>query len=174
MEKIKEAIDKIGMKKICLFAHYGLAISTSIIFFIVSVVCTFIPMVVDITALSGIWKTILIYCGVVVAYITIKCIFSDLQTMNKVDTKFDFIAFFIGFSLFTTLALIIVCIVFMFNKVISDIELQMWKHLIAVFGGMFCTEAGGGYIYNIFKKKFAFKEQEVKEPEEQKEEVVTG
>ena len=75
--------------------------------------------------------------------------------MNQKETKFDWIAFFIGFSMFVTLGLIIVCIIFMFKKSLTDIELQMWKTLIQVFGGMFITEAGGGYIYNIFKKKFS-------------------
>ena len=159
MIKIKEVIETLGMKKICLFVHYGLAIGTSILFFIVSIIATFLPATFDITELFNIWKLILIYCGVIVAFITIKCIFNDLQTMNNKETKFDFIAFFIGFSLFTTLALIIVCIVFMFNKTITDIELQMWKTLIQIFGGMFMTEAGGGYIYNIFKKKFGNTEQ---------------
>ena len=152
MIKIREAIETIGMKKICLFAHYGLAIGTSILFFIISVIATFLPSTFDITALFNIWKLILIYCGVIVAYITIKCIFEDFQTMNQKETKFDWIAFFIGFSMFVTLGLIIVCIIFMFKKSLTDIELQMWKTLIQVFGGMFMTEAGGGYIYNIFKK----------------------
>lgn len=169
MSKIKEALETIGMKKICLFAHYGLAIGTSIIFFIVSVVCTFIPMVVDITALSGIWKTILIYCGVVVAYITIKCIFEDLQTIHTKETKFDFIAFFIGVALFVTIGLIIACIIFMFNKQITETEVKMWQIIIGIFGGViFGAESVGGYVYNIFKKKFALKEQE--EPEEKKDE----
>lgn len=155
MIKIREAIETIGMKKICLFAHYGLAIGTSILFFIVSIIATFLPATFDITELFNIWKLILIYCGVIVAYITIKCIFEDFQTMNQKETKFDWIAFFIGFSMFVTLGLIIVCIIFMFKKSLTDIELQMWKTLIQVFGGMFMTEAGGGYIYNIFKKKFS-------------------
>ena len=159
MAKIREAIETIGMKKICLFAHYGLAIGTSLVFFTLSVIGTFLPATFDITELFDIWKLILIYCAVVVAYITIKCIFKDMQTMNKAKSKFDFIAFFIGFSLFTTLALIIVCIIFMFKKSLTDIELQMWKTLIQVFGGMFMTEAGGGYIYNIFKKKFGVNEE---------------
>ncbi len=154
MLNIKEAIETIGMKKICLFAHYGLAIGTSILFFIVSVIATFLPSTFDITALFNIWKLIIIYCVVIVTYITIKCIFNDLQTMNQKGTKFDWIAFFIGFSMFVTLGLIIVCIIFMFKKSLTDIELQMWRTLIQVFGGMFMTEAGGGYIYNIFKKKF--------------------
>lgn len=152
MTKIKEALETIGMKKICLFAHYGLAIGTSILFFIVSIVATFLPATFDITALFNIWKLILIYCGVIVAYITIKCVFTDLQTMHSKDTKFDYIAFFIGVSIFVTLGLIVVCIIFMFRKSLTDLELQMWKHLISIFGGMFMTEAGGGYVYNIFKK----------------------
>lgn len=155
MIKIREAIETIGMKKICLFAHYGLAIGTSILFFIVSVIATFLPATFDITELFNIWKLILIYCGVIVAYITIKCIFEDFQTMNQKETKFDWIAFFIGFSMLVTLGLIIVCIIFMFKKSLTDIEFQMWKHLISIFGGMFMTEAVGGYIYNIFKKKFS-------------------
>ena len=154
MKKISEAIETIGMKKICLFAHYGLAIGTSLVFFILSVVGTFTPATIDITALTHIWRTILVYCAVVVAYITILCIFNDMQTMNKAKTKFDFIAFFIGFSMFVTLALIIVCIIFMFQKTLTELELKMWTTLIGIFGSMFGVEAGGGYIYNIFKKKF--------------------
>ena len=160
MKKISEAIETIGMKKLCLFAHYGLAISTSLIFFVLSVIGTFTPAIIDITALTHIWKTILVYCGVVVAYITVLCIFESMQTMNKARTKFDWIAFFIGFCMFTTLGLIIVCVIFMFTKQITDIELNMWKILIGVFGGMFAIEGGGGYIYNIFKKKFDIKKEE--------------
>ena len=47
-------------------------------------------------------------------------------------------------------------------KTLTDIELQMWKVLIQVFGGIFITEAGGGYIYNIFKKKFGVDKEEPK------------
>ena len=155
MLSIKEAIETIGMKTICLFAHYALAIGSSILFFIVSIIATFLPSTFDITALFGIWKLMLIYCAVVVVIITIKCIFNDLQTMHDKETKFDFIAFFIGVAMFVTIGLIVVCIIFMFNKPITDIEFQMWRHLISIFGGMFITEAGGGYIYNIFKKKFS-------------------
>ena len=43
MIKIKDLVETIGMKKLCLFAHYGLAIGTSILFFIVSVIATFHP-----------------------------------------------------------------------------------------------------------------------------------
>ena len=160
MKKISEAIETIGMKKLCLFAHYGLAIGTSLTFFIMSVIATFLPATYDVLAMFRIWQMILVYCAVVVAYITMLCIFESLQTMNKVKTKFDFIAFFIGFSMFVTLALIIVCIIFMFKKSLTDIELNMWKTLIQVFGGMFGVEAGGGYIYNIFKKKFDLDEKE--------------
>ena len=165
MSKVREAIETIGMKKMCLFAHYGLAIGTSLVFFLLSVVATFLPAVYDIRALFDIYKLILIYCGVVVVYITILCIFNDMQTMNKARSKFDFIAFFIGFSMFVTLALIIVCIIFMFKKSLTDLELQMWKVLIQIFGGMFMTEAGGGYIYNIFKKKFALDDKPTKPTE---------
>lgn len=171
MIKIREAVETIGMKKICLFAHYGLAIGTSIIFFIVSVIATFLPATFDISALFGIWKTILIYCGVVVAYITIKCIFEDLQTIHTKETKFDFIAFFIGVALFVTIGLIIACIIFMFNKQITETEVKMWQIIIGIFGGViFGAESVGGYIYNIFKKKFASKEamEETKAPEENK------
>ena len=174
MKKISEIIETIGMKKICLFAHYGLAIGISLIFFLLCIIATFLPGVYDVKALFDIYKLVLVYCGIVVAYITIVCIFDSLQTMNKAKSKFDFIAFFIGFSLFTTLALIIVCIVFMFIKTLTDIELNMWKHLIAVFGGMFMTEAGGGYIYNIFKKKFVITEQDKKTTEEQSVEQNAG
>lgn len=165
MSKMKDAIETIGMKKICLFAHYGLAIGTSLVFFILVVIATFLPATYDVLAMFKIWQMILVYCAVVVAYITILCIFENFQTMNKPKTKFDFIAFFIGFSMFVTLALIIVCIVFMFQKVLTEIELQMWKTLIQVFGEIFITEAGGGYIYNIFKKKFGLNENK-EEPKE--------
>ena len=165
MKKLSEAIETIGMKKLCLFAHYGLAIGTSILFFIASVIATFLPTTFNIQALFEIYKLILIYCAVIVAYITILCIFQDMQTMNRARTKFDWIAFFIGFCMFTTLGLIIVCIIFMFRKGLTDIELNMWKILIGVFGGMFAVEGGGGYVYNIFKKKFGLGETK----EEQKE-----
>ena len=108
MAKIKDVVETIGMKTMCLLAHYALAIGSSILFFIVSVVATFIPATINVSALFDIWKLILIYCAVVVVIITIKCIFNDLQTIHNKETKFDFIAFFIGFSLFTTLALIII------------------------------------------------------------------
>ena len=163
MKKLSDAIEAIGMKKLCLFAHYGLAIGSSILFFVVSAIATFLPSTFDISALFDIWKLILIYCGVIVAYITILCIFQDMQTMNKARTKFDWVAFFIGFCMFTTLGLIIVCVVFMFTKQITDVELNMWKVLIGVFGGMFAIEGSGGYIYNIFKKKYDI-QPENKEP----------
>ena len=165
MAKIKEAIETIGMKKICLFAHYGLAISTSLLFFIVSIIATFLPAVFDISALYNIWKLILIYCGVIVAFITIKCIFEDLADSEK---KIDWIAVFIGSSMLITLGIIITCIIFMFKRGLTDIERQMWGDLIKVFGSMFITEAGGGYIYNIFKKKLESKakvEEEKQEPQ---------
>lgn len=171
MLKIKQAVETIGMKKICLFAHYGLAIGTSIMFFIVSIVATFLPATFDITALYNIWKLILIYCGVVVALITIKCIFDDMQTMNKANTKFDFIAFFIGVALFVTIGLIIACVYFMYKKQITETEVKMWQIIIGIFGCViFGAESVGGYIYNIFKKKFASKEamEETKAPEENK------
>lgn len=154
MQKIKEAIENIGMKKICLFAHYGLAIFASLLYFIVCIVCAFIPTYFGIDLLLQVYKTILIYCGVVVVIITIKSVFDDMQTINNPNSKFDVIGFIIGVSLFTTLGLIIVCIKFMFEKQLTEIEFQMWKHLLSIFGGMFITEAGGGYIYKIFKNKF--------------------
>lgn len=156
MIKIREAIETIGMKKICLFAHYGLAIGTSILFFIVSIVATFLPATFNISALFNIWKLIIIYCGVVAGFITIKCIFEDLQTIHTKETKFDFIAFFIGVALFVTIGLIIACIIFMFNKQITETEVKMWQIIIGIFGGViFGAESIGGYIYNIFKKKFS-------------------
>lgn len=174
MLNIKEAIETIGMKKICLFAHYGLAISISLLFFIVSIIATFLPAIFDISALYHIWKLILIYCGVIVAFITIKCIFEDLQTIHTKETKFDFIAFFIGVALFVTIGLIIACIIFMFNKQITETEVKMWQIIIGIFGGViFGAESIGGYIYNIFKKKFSMP-MAGEETQEQKEEVVTG
>lgn len=168
MSKIKDAVETIGMKKLCLFAHYGLAIGTSLIFFILSVIATFSPATYDITALGFIWKTILVYCGVVVAYITILCIFESLQTMHNPNTKFDFIAFFIGVALFVTIGLIIACIYFMFTKQISETEVKMWQIIIGIFGGViFGAESVGGYIYNIFKKKFGADKEESKEEQGQ-------
>ena len=159
MKKIKEVLETIGMKKICLFAHYGLAISTSILFFVVSVVATFMPATINVSALFDIWKLILIYCAVIVVIITIKCIFDDLQTMHNKETKFDFIAFFIGVAMFVTIGLIIACIYFMFNKQITETEVKMWQIIIGIFGGViFGAESVGGYIYNIFKKKFENKD----------------
>ena len=158
MAKIKEAIDTIGMKKICLFAHYGLAIGTSLLFFVVSIIATFLPATFDISALFNIWKLILIYCGVIVAFITIKCIFEDLANFDK---KIDWIAVFIGLSMLITLGIIITCIIFMFKRGLTDVERQMWSDLVMVFGKIFITEAGGGYLYNMFKKKFC--ESKVKE-----------
>lgn len=165
MAKIKEVIETIGMKKICLFAHYGLAIFTALTFFILSVVATFLPGMYDVSALFEITKLIFIYVGVVVAYITIKCIFNDLQTMNRPKTKFDFIAFFIGWSMFVTLAFAITCIVYMFQKQLTDVELQMWKIIIATSGGITLGEIGGGYVYNIFKKKFGITESKDEQQE---------
>lgn len=153
MNQIKLAIDIIGMKKICLFAHYILAISTSVLFFIVSIVATFLPTMFNVSALCDTWKLILMYCVIIVAYITVYCIFESLASATK---KVDWIALFIGASMLITLCIIIVCIVFMFMKSLTEIELQMWQTLIKVFGGIFCTQAGGGYIYNIFKKKFSY------------------
>ena len=154
MNLLKKCFEEIGIKKLALSFHYILAIGTSLLFFITCIVCTFIPQTVDITELKEIYKIIMIYCAVIILYITILCIFDKMQTMNKPDKDFDFIAFYIGFSMFVTLGLIIVCVIFMFTKNITDIEVNMWKILIGIFGGIFGIEAVGGYIYNIFKKKF--------------------
>ena len=97
----------------------------------------------------------MIYCGIVIAYITILSIFDKLQTMHNANTKFDFIAFFIGVALFFTIGLIIACIFFMFKKEITETEVKMWQIIIGIFGGViFGAESVGGYIYKIFKKKF--------------------
>ena len=57
--------------------------------------------------------------------------------MHNKDTKFDFIAFYIGFSMLITTALIIVAIVFMFNEELTETQANMWKFLIGIFGSMF-------------------------------------
>ncbi len=151
MYKLKYWIENIGMKKLCLFIHYGLAIAISLLFFIVCLVCTFTPNVVDISVLKTVWLWILGYCFIVITYITALSVLDNMQTMNKENTKFDFIAFFIGFSMFVTLGIIIVCIVFMFRKDINENEIRMWQFLIGIFGGMFGVEGVGGYIYKGFK-----------------------
>ena len=154
MNFIKQCFNEIGIKKLALLFHYTLAIATSLLFFMSCIVCTFIPQTIDITELKEIYKIIMIYCAVIIAYITIICIFDKMQTMNRPDKSFDFIAFYIGFAMFVTLGLIIVCVIFMFMKNMTDIELNMWKVLIGIFGSIFGIEAVGGYVYNIFKKKF--------------------
>ena len=161
----KKIFAEIGVKKFWLSFHYGLAIITSLSFFVMCVICTLIPQTIDVGVLTNIYKIIMIYCGVIVAFITIKCIFEDLADSEK---KIDWIAAFIGLSMLITLGIIIACIIFMFKRVLTDIERQMWGDLIKVFGGMFITQAGGGFIYNIFKKKSESKakvEEEEQEPQ---------
>lgn len=166
MNKLVEAIEKIGMKKLCLFFHYALGGGTTLLYLLLCGIATFLPATYDVSALTYIWQRMLIYVCVVVGYITILCIFESLQTMNKARTKFDFIAFFIGFSMFVTLGLIIVCVVFMFTKSINEIEFKTWQFIIGVFGGMFITEAGGGYLYKGYKNKLGINKEEppVEEP----------
>lgn len=157
MEKLRLWIENIGMKKMCLFIHYFFAIIVSMTFFVGCTVLTFIPQTVDVTVLMKLYVIIMIYCVVVIAYITILCIFEQMQTMNKRNTKFDWIAFFIGFCMFVTLGLIIVCIVYMFTHELNEITSKLWITLIAIFGSMFMVESGGGYIYKGYKNKIMAK-----------------
>lgn len=145
---------EIGVKKFWLSFHYILAIVTSLSFFVMCIICTFIPQIIDVGALMNIYKIIMIYCGVVIAYITILSIFDKLQTMHNENTKFDWIAFYIGFCLFVTLALIITCVIFMFKHDFNETYIKMWQFLIGVFGSMFLGEALGGYLYKGFKNKY--------------------
>lgn len=152
MNRLKEIIDNIGMKKICLFAHYGLAIGCSLLYFLVCIICLFIPEDFGIEYLTKIYFMILAYCGIIVTLITIKSVIDDFQEMRKPDSKFDVIGFIIGVALFVTLGLIIACTISMYIKPMTEIEADMWKYNIKIFGWMFGGEAIGGYVYNIFKK----------------------
>ena len=163
IELLKKIFDEIGVKKFWLSFHYALAIITSISFFVMCVVCTFIPQEVSVNALLNIYKIIMIYCGVVIAYITILSIFDKMQTMNKKNTKFDFIAFYVGACLFITLGLIIACIIFMFKHECNETHKAVWIFLIGVFGAMFITQSSGGYINNIFKRKYGSLENDENE-----------
>lgn len=159
IEFFNKVFTEIGVKKFWLSFHYGLAILTSLLVFIASFIGTFTPATYDITAIVHLWYRILIYCGVVVAYITILSIFDKMQEMNKARAKFDFIAFYIGFCMFVTLALIIVCVVFMFRHDINEQYISMWKFIIGIFGSMFGIEAFGGYIYKGYKNKLGSKNE---------------
>ena len=154
IELLKKIFEEIGVKKFWLSFHYALAIITSISFFVMCIICTFIPQEVSINALLNIYKIIMIYCAVVIVYIGILCMFENLQTMNKPKTKFDFIAFYIGICLVITLGFTIACIIFMFKRECSEIHKALWMFVIGVFGAMFITQASGGYINNIFKRKY--------------------
>ena len=164
MESLKHWIENIGMKKLCLFIHYIFAIVVSILFFVGCTVLTFTPQTVDVTVLMKLYVIIMIYCAVVITYITVLCIFEKMQTMNKKGSKFDWIAFFIGFCMFVTLGLIIVCIVYMFTHELTEISSKLWMALIAIFGSMFMVESGGGYIYKGYKNKIMSKLGIVPEP----------
>lgn len=167
MNLLKKCFEEIGIKKLALSFHYILAIGTSLLFFITCIVCTFIPQTVDITELKEIYKIIMIYCAVIILYITILCIFDKMQTMHDPNTKFDFIAFYIGIAMFFVIGLIITCVCFMFIKQINETEVKMWQIIIGIFGGVvFGAESVGGYIYKIFKAKFKNKTPELIEPME--------
>ena len=162
----KKIFGEIGVKKFWLSFHYGLAIITSLSVFVLCVICTLIPQTIDVGVLTNIYKIIMIYCGVVIAYITILSIFDKMQTMNKKNTKFDFIAFYVGTCLFITLGIIIACIIFMFKHECNETHKAMWIFLIGVFGAMFITQSSGGFINNIFKRKYGSLENEEKEQED--------
>ena len=157
MERLKLWIENIGMKKMCLIGHYIFIIVVSLGFFTISAVCTFVPQRIDVTVLYQLYLLIMKYCGIVITYITILSIFDKMQTMNKRKSNFDFIAFFIGFCMFVTLALIITCIVYMFTHEINEITSKLWIALIGIFGSMFIVESGGGYIYKGYKNKIMAK-----------------
>lgn len=153
MDFFKKLFYEVGIKKLCLTFHYTLAFVVSMAFFIICAVCTFATKTFDVTVLLNLYAYIMIYVGVVVTYITILSVFDKLQTINKPNAPFDWIAFYIGVCLFVTLGIIIVCIVYMFTHDVTEIASNLWFKLIGVFGGMFFVEAGGGYIYNSIKKK---------------------
>lgn len=149
-------IEEFGFKKMVLLIHYIVAIIISIIYFGFCLYATNEPVrTFNIHGITQIYKYIIIYCVIVAIIVAILCMYDTMQTMNRKDTKFDFIAFFIGFCMLVTSLLIIVAIVFMFTHEMNEIQANMWKYLIGIFGSMFICEAGGGYIYNIFKKKYA-------------------
>ena len=150
---LKQLIDKVGMKKLGLLMHYFLAILVSLTFFATSAVCTFTPQEIDMTVLLQLYLQIMTYCGIVITYITILSLFDKMQTMNKKNAKFDWIAFYIGLCLFITLSLIIVCIIYMFTREMNEITSKLWITLISIFGSMFIVESGGGYFYKGFKNK---------------------
>lgn len=153
MDKLKLWIENIGMKKLCLFIHYFFAIIVSMTYFVGCTVLTFTPQIVDVSVLFKLYVIIMIYCAVVIAYITILCIFEQLQTMNKKNTKFDVIAFFIGISLFVTLGFAIACVVYMFSHELSEIAAKMWVTIITLFGIINVVEGSGGYAYKSYKNK---------------------
>lgn len=151
MERLKFWIENIGMKKMCLFIHYFFAIIVSMTYFVGCTVLTFMPQTVDVTVLLKLYVIIMIYCAVVIAYITILCIFEQMQTMNKRNTKFDWIAFFIGFCMFVTLGFAIACIVYMFTHDLTEVSAKMWVTILALFGFITGVECGGGYWYKGYK-----------------------
>lgn len=156
LNKIKE----FGFKKMTLLAHYILAILSSIVYFGFCLYATNEQVrVFDIRGITQIYRYIMIYCVIVAVIVAIISLYEQMQTMNKKDTKFDFIAFFIGFSMVFTAGLIITAIVFLYMKDLTQIEADFWKYLIGIFGSMFIVQSGGGYIYNIFKKKYSKNEE---------------
>lgn len=157
-------IEEFGFKKVCLIAHYILAILVSVIYFGFILYGTMDQKnVYDTMVATDIYKKIMIYCVAVAVIIAVISLYEQMQTMNRKDTKFDFIAFFIGFSMLVTIGLIIVAIVFMFLKDLTEIQANFWKYLIGIFGSMFMVEAGGGYIYMIFKRKYGYNENKEEE-----------
>lgn len=156
LNKIKE----FGFKKMTLLAHYILGILSSIVYFGFCLYATNEQVkVFDIRGITQIYRYIIIYCIIVAVIVAILSLYEQMQTMHKKDTKFDFIAFYIGFSMVFTAGLIITAIVFLYMKDLTQIEADFWKYLIGIFGSMFIVQSGGGYIYNIFKKKYAKNEE---------------
>lgn len=161
MLKVFEKMKNIGVKKISLFLHYILASVASLIMLVFLVIGTTSPKLFDIFQLTRIYKIILIYCFVVVAIITVVSIYEKITetTVEKIrhgqKAKFDFFAFFIGFCMIMTFALMVNCCVSMYHHTLTEIERQMHQYMISVFAGMFSIEGISGVIYNIFKKRYA-------------------
>lgn len=153
-------IQEFGFKKMTLLAHYILAILSSVVYFGFCLYATNEQVrVFDIRGITQIYRYIMIYCVIVAVIVAILSIYESMQTMHNKDTKFDFIAFFIGATMLITVALIIAAIVFMYNKELSETQADFWKFLISIFGSMYICQSGGGYIYNIFKKKYTKNEE---------------
>ena len=167
-------IQEFGFKKTTLFAHYILAILSSIVYFGFCLYATNEQVrVFDIRGITQIYRYIIIYCIIVAVIVAIISIYESMQTMHKKDTKFDFIAFFIGFSMLITAALIIAAIVFMYNKELTETQSDMWKFLIGIFGSMFICQSSGGYLYYIFKKKYSQYENKTEETPKVEDNAIT-